>query len=101
MWCRFGSPTRSGTPILFPFPNRIRDGRFSWDGKEYQLPLLDSTGGHAIHGFVCRRPWQVLDTGANESAAWLTAEFRGIEHAPEMQACWPADYRLRITWTAR
>ena len=36
-----GRPTRSGIPILFPFPNRIRDGRFTWDGKEYQLPLND------------------------------------------------------------
>src|SRR5438552_18912036 len=26
------SPTRSGIPILFPFPNRIRDGRFTWEG---------------------------------------------------------------------
>ena len=23
-------PTRSGIPMLFPFPNRIRDGRFHW-----------------------------------------------------------------------
>src|SRR5262249_54268581 len=29
-------PTRSGIPILFPFPNRIRDGRFTWEGKTYQ-----------------------------------------------------------------
>ena len=36
-----GKPTRSGIPVLFPFPNRIRAGRFSWDGKEYQLPLND------------------------------------------------------------
>src|SRR5438105_15596384 len=28
------SPTRTGIPILFPFPNRIRNGRFAWEGKE-------------------------------------------------------------------
>src|SRR5262249_2980015 len=39
-----GKPTRSGIPILFPFPNRIRGGRFVWKGKEYQLPLNDSSG---------------------------------------------------------
>ena len=30
-------PTRSGFPILFPFPNRIRDGKFDWQGNTYQL----------------------------------------------------------------
>src|SRR5262249_916220 len=51
-------PTRSGIPILFPFPNRIRDGRFSWAGKEYRLPLNDPSGKNAIHGFACRRRWR-------------------------------------------
>src|SRR5712692_9930408 len=46
-----GRPTRSGIPILFPFPNRIRDGRFTWDGKEFQLPLNDGPQRNAIHGF--------------------------------------------------
>src|SRR5947207_8059213 len=30
-------PTRGGVPILFPFPNRIRNGQFTWDGREYHL----------------------------------------------------------------
>src|SRR6516164_9410644 len=34
-------PTRSGIPVLFPFPNRIQGGRFQWHGKTYQLPLND------------------------------------------------------------
>src|SRR5260370_15203798 len=46
-------PTRSGIPVLFPFPNRIRDGRFTWAGKEYRLPLHDPSGKNAIHGFAC------------------------------------------------
>src|SRR5262245_10497861 len=37
-----GRPTRSGIPILFPFPNRIRDGRFTWNGQPYQLPINDA-----------------------------------------------------------
>ena len=34
-------PTRTGVPIVFPFPNRIRDGRFDWAGKTYTLPIND------------------------------------------------------------
>jgi aldose 1-epimerase len=91
-------PTRSGIPILFPFPNRIRDGRFTWQGKEYHLPRNDSTGKNAIHGFVCRRPWRVLEHGADERSAWVTGEFHGSRDAPDTQPLWPADYLLRMTY---
>jgi aldose 1-epimerase len=93
-----GRPTRSGVPILFPFPNRIRDGRFAWDGRAYQLPRNDSTGRNAIHGFACQRSWRVIGQGANEQEAWLTAEFHGARDAPETRPLWPADYLLRITF---
>src|SRR5262245_32093356 len=92
------APTRSGFPILFPFPNRIRDGRYSWDGKAYQLPLNDSTRKNAIHGFACRRPWRVVEHGADEHSAWVTGEFQGTRDAPDCVALWPADYRIRVTY---
>ena len=60
-----GRPTRSGVPVLFPFPNRLRDGRFTWEGRQYQLPLNDPAARNAIHGFACRRPWRVLDHNAD------------------------------------
>lgn len=90
-------PTRSGIPVLFPFPNRIRDGRFTWDGREYQLPKNDSTGKNAIHGFACRRPWRVVDQGADEDSAWVTGEFRGSADAPDTAKQWPADQRIQLT----
>jgi aldose 1-epimerase len=90
-------PTRSGIPILLPFPNRIRAGRFSWAGKEYQLPLNDPTGKNAIHGFACQRPWRVVEQGADAHSAWVTGEFRGSQSAPETRDFWPADYHVQIT----
>jgi aldose 1-epimerase len=92
-----GRPTRSGIPILFPFPNRIRDGRYSWQGKEYQLPQNDPAARNAIHGFACRKPWRVVDQGADAASAWVTGEFQGSVDAPESLPLWPADYRLRVT----
>src|SRR5206468_6427749 len=32
-------PNRNGTPVLFPFPNRLHGGHFRFRGKEYQIPL--------------------------------------------------------------
>jgi aldose 1-epimerase len=90
-------PTRSGIPVLFPFPNRIRAGRFRWADRDYQLPLNDPSGQNAIHGFACRRPWRVVGQGADAASAWVTGEFWGAHDAPEARALWPADYRLRLT----
>jgi aldose 1-epimerase len=71
-----GRPTRSGIPVLFPFPNRIRAGHFTWNGRDYQLPCNDGTKANAIHGFACRHPWRVLGHGASDTEAWLTGDFQ-------------------------
>jgi aldose 1-epimerase len=92
------APTRSGVPILFPFPNRIRDGRFNWYGKHYELPRNDPAGKNAIHGFACRRAWRIIDQGGNADSAWLTGEFHGARDAPDCATFWPADYRIRVTY---
>lgn len=35
---------------LFPFPNRLRDGAYRWNGQEFQFPINDPTTGNALHG---------------------------------------------------
>lgn len=92
-------PTRSGQPILFPFPGRLRDGRMSLDGKTYQLPLTDSTKQHAIHGFTPRNPWRVTDHNYCDETecASLTGEFQLSKDLPESAALWP-DFVLNITY---
>ena len=48
---------------LIPWPNRIRDGRYAWDGETHQLDLTEAPRGNAIHGLVRWRSWRVLDHG--------------------------------------
>jgi aldose 1-epimerase len=92
-------PTRSGIPVLFPFPNRIRDGRFHFLGRDYQLPLNDPSGKNAIHGFACRSPWRVLKSGTTDDSAWVTAAFQRSVDAKDAVAHWPAEYSLELTIT--
>jgi aldose 1-epimerase len=91
-------PTRSGHPVLFPFPNRLRDGRFTFEGKSYQLPLNESTGKHAIHGFTPRNPWRVVGTDARTGSASITGQCRLSKDSPESRGYWPADFSLTLTY---
>jgi aldose 1-epimerase len=83
---------------LFPFPNRLRDGRFTFDGTTYQLPLNESTGKHAIHGFTPRNPWRVVGTDPATGSASITGQFRLSKDLPDARGHWPADCLLTLTY---
>ncbi|MFN0034469.1 MAG: aldose 1-epimerase [Saprospiraceae bacterium] len=44
--------------ILFPFPNRLDEGKYKWLGEQYQFPLNNAATGNAIHGFVRSEPFE-------------------------------------------
>ena len=68
-------PTSYGIPILFPFPNRLRDGAFVFRGQRYVV-------NPNRHGFVRDKAWQVLATGASEDAgAWITSRVEASQYA--------------------
>jgi len=45
--------------VLFPFPNRLDDGRYNWLDKTYQFPINNAATGNAIHGFVREEAFEV------------------------------------------
>lgn len=45
---------------LIPWPNRIRDGRYSYGGVGRQLPLTEVDLGNASHGLVRWAPWRLV-----------------------------------------
>ena len=46
--------------VLMPWPNRIRDGRYTFAGTEYQLPISEPARHNASHGLVRWVTWQRL-----------------------------------------
>ena len=91
-------PTRSGHPILFPFPGRLRDGRLTFEGKSYQLPLNDSTKQHAIHGFTPRNPWWVVGVGKHPDCAIIDGRFELHQDLPSAVGLWPVDFALTVSY---
>jgi aldose 1-epimerase len=45
--------------LLMPWPNRVRDGRYAFAGREHRLPLTEPERGNAIHGLVRWAAWSV------------------------------------------
>ena len=43
--------------LLAPWPNRIRDGRFGFGGRDLQLALTEPRRGHASHGLARWAAW--------------------------------------------
>ncbi|HET9960832.1 MAG TPA: hypothetical protein VFQ34_00735 [Nitrospiraceae bacterium] len=50
--------------VLIPFPGRIAEGRYTFDGQRFQLERNDKEAPNAIHGFVRTMPWRVAQKGA-------------------------------------
>ncbi len=51
-----------GAPLI-PWPNRLADGRYRFDGHDRQLPLSEPERHNAIHGLLRWRPWRELARG--------------------------------------
>jgi aldose 1-epimerase len=49
--------------VLVPWPNRLEDGSYSFDGRTHQLPLTEPANRNAIHGLVRWVPWTVAEHG--------------------------------------
>lgn len=45
--------------VLLPWPNRIRDGSYEFEGRRHQLPINDVPERDAIHGLVRWAAWSV------------------------------------------
>lgn len=91
-------PARHGTPILAPFPNRIRGGMFRFDGREFQLPRNEE-GKNAIHGLALDQPWRIVATGANDKqGAFVRGEFQLSQSRADWRNLWPADFKLMFTY---
>jgi len=74
--------------VLAPYSNRLRDGRFVFEGRTYQL---GNAARHALHGDAFHRAWRVEESsrvGARLSLA--TRDFPAFD--------FPFPFRVEATW---
>ncbi len=47
--------------VLIPWPNRIQDGSYEFEGRRHQLPLTEPEHSNAIHGLVRWGAWHARE----------------------------------------
>ncbi len=83
--------------VLYPFPNRLKNGIYHWQGREYRFAVNDPDTGNALHGFGKERPMQVSRTDMDEHGASVTC----TRYEPGDHEAYPFVFAFSITFTLR
>ncbi|MCW2163291.1 aldose 1-epimerase [Microbacterium hydrothermale] len=83
------TPAASGV-VLVPWPNRIRDGKYRFDGADLQLAISEPKFGNASHGLLRFAAYQPIEQ--TEERLVL-----GADVVP--QTGYPFHLRTRVTFT--
>ena len=83
------APASSGQ-LLIPYPNRIEDGVYTFEGKTYELPIDEHERRNAIHGYGYRAYW----TLENLDESTVTLSWRVTN-----MAGYPFDVVVAVTYT--
>jgi len=82
---------------LIPFPNRVNDGVYTFEGKIYRLPINFPLQHHANHGLIYDKPFSVVEQKTGETFASLALEYKS---QGELQG-YPFSFRVLIRYTLR
>ena len=83
LWCGDPDVWARQTPILFPICGALRDGKFIYEGKEYDLRM---------HGFALISEFEV-ESVTDDSATFL------LKSSEETKEWYPFDFEFRVTYT--
>jgi aldose 1-epimerase len=76
--------------VLAPWPNRIAEGTYEWEGTRHQLPLTEVATRSAIHGLVRWASWRCVE---REDARVV------MEHVLHPQPGYPFALRLQVEYS--
>ena len=80
--------------ILFPFPNRIQDGIYTYKKQSHQFPINEKPLNNAIHGLVYNKSFDLITMEANKEAASVTLSYTANGESPGF----PFSFKLLVTY---
>ncbi len=86
--------------VMLPWPGRIEDGRYGFDGVDHQLPLTEPRTSNAIHGLVGWAPFTVVEQDDSSVALrYLMLPQAGYEFALQVDIVYLLDAMRGLTVT--
>ncbi|TDW19658.1 aldose 1-epimerase family protein [Kribbella kalugense] len=88
---------------LFPWPNRITDGKYTFEGVAQQLYLTEPARQNAIHGLTRWANWLRVDDGSDPAALVVGNRLHGQPgylHQLDLRLDYRLDDGLTVTATA-
>ncbi|MCK5443779.1 MAG: aldose 1-epimerase [Maribacter sp.] len=61
---------------LFPYPNRVKNARYSFNEKEFLLPQNDYPRNNALHGLVYNQPFTVDGTDIEKGEISISYDYQ-------------------------
>ena len=71
---KLNEPNRFRGDVLLPWPNRIRDGQYTYLGTKYSLPMNESGRSNALHGLVLEEDWIIRSQSNNQIVLGCTLD---------------------------
>lgn len=70
--------------FLLPFPNRMKDGKYTFEGEKYQFPVNDTNTNNNLHGFLETLPMEITKKEEKENRATINLKgtFEGLPYYP-------------------
>jgi len=80
--------------FLFPYPNRVEQGKYSFNGKNYQLVCNETQLNNAIHGSVYNKSFTIENIVSSETKTSILLNY---DYNGELEG-FPFPYKLSITY---
>jgi aldose 1-epimerase len=77
--------------LLSPWPNRIRDGKYSFEGKNFSLPINEIRRNNSLHGFFYKLKWELVTQSKNKVSLAATL----IQDS----SSYPTSLRMLVTYS--
>ena len=90
----------TGNRVLWPFPNRVRGKRYTYQGQMYSLEDVhrSDTDASLVHGLVYDRPWQYTQPVISSDAVSVTT-YVDVNPGSPYYTGYPFECRLSLTYT--
>lgn len=90
----FNYETSYASSVLFPFASRIKDGKYTFSGEEFQLNKNDNNIS-ALHGLVYNKKFELFESKTNKQNCSVTVNYFENNHSQGF----PFNYFISFIYT--